>query len=254
MTTATRTEDDVKSDILRAMADGDDARVRTLQEEFRTGFAVTRLSPEPPRLVYGPTPSRSTVTPAPARSTATSHPLDDILRAPVLGVVPGSLTVVLSLAAQEGIRDSPFDDGLELSGGLFGRVVDGELRLENVSVMRDVRRTSSSTYVSREQIEQMGDHFAAAGWRPVGDWHTHPSFRDGIVTAPSEPDRTAWKLMAERYGVPWVGLILSPHGYSERDGDQWGSFPRVAGWITEPDGSACSPLRLVVETDATPNS
>jgi hypothetical protein len=246
MTTATRTEDDVKRDILLAMADGDDARVRMLQEEFRTGFAVTRLSAEPPQLVWPTTRSTATT----GSRLSTWSPLDDILRAPALGVVPGPLTVVVTLAAQEGIRSTMFDDGLELAGGLYGRLVDGELRLENVSVMRDVCRTSSSTYISRQQIEQMGDHFAAAGWRPVGDWHTHPSFRDEVITTPSVPDRTAWKLMAERYGVAWVGLILTPWRCTEKDGDVWGSLPRITGWITE-HGSICSPARLVIETDET---
>ena len=134
---------------------------------------------------------------------------------------------------------------------MFGRTVDGELRIENASVMRDVHRTSSSTYVSRQQIEQMGEHFAAAGWRPCGDWHSHPaSMRGDIVSGPSEPDRASWKANAGRYGTPWVGLILSPWRFTEKRGAEWGvDLPQITAWITPPGATTTAPARLVIETE-----
>ena len=113
MRTATRSEPDVRADIERAFADGDEVLLKELQREYREShFPVVRLSPEPPTLRYEPARSRSTA----ARSTAS--PPDDAVRAPRVGELPGSLVVVLSLSAQESIRDTAFDDGLELCGRL----------------------------------------------------------------------------------------------------------------------------------------
>lgn len=236
---------ELEARINQAWERGDRATVVSLQERYRSsGFITERVCSEPIRVVEArsaPRPAPAPPTPRPAatirrkgRFTRHSHPS----QIPI--ILAGEVWRFLRSEVEVG------NGGLEFGGACYGRFVDGEgLRLEQViHANAEYGRASTRMMFDIPKIEEMRDHFAAAGWEWVADWHTHPGFEH---TRASDVDCEAWAARARVNGARvWGGLILTPGGEL---GDRW-LHPWVSGYVVEKraDGhSVVSPARLIVE-------
>lgn len=155
---------------------------------------------------------------------------------------PGATEVVLTAEAERGLREQLVADGYEEGGYLYGRRLDGEIRVEAFTRIHDNFRAPLTCTLDSRMFRDMADHYSSVGWRALGCWHTHP--KNGIE--PSELDRRAWALSAREFRIPWLSLILTARDTWDRP--DW--FPPEYGcWLTTPGADAITPCRLIVETE-----
>jgi hypothetical protein len=212
MTTATRDVKELEAEILRAHGAGDKATLARLQAEYRSsGHPVERISPAPITLRWGSGAQRS-------RSSSWPAILDDPPE--IRGRSAGAPTVVLTAGVQADFNDfnDEISDGREAAGGLYGRVAGNEIVVEAATLIRDQLRERKSVHIDNWQLNADADHFRAAGWALLGDWHSH------VEGGPaSETDRRAWATTARQRSriAAWVGLVIEAQHDWLRSDDDW---------------------------------
>jgi hypothetical protein len=86
----------------------------------------------------------------------------------------------------------------------------------------------------------LDERSASAGWRIIGDWHTHPSWGG---TEPSTRDTETWCDAARGLKQHYVGLLLTADPDVGWDRPQWSAHIAYHG-----DGS-CRPVPVVFEPE-----
>jgi hypothetical protein len=119
-------------------------------------------------------------------------------------------------------------DGLEVGGGLFGRLSGDSIVVECVgrqAWMRD--RTSTRTEIPVMQCLELERSLGGPRW--LGDWHTH----DRGSGTPSDQDEGAWTNLRRDHGPGvWVGLIATPG-----PDPHWAMWrPRLHAWTVTDKG------------------
>lgn len=229
MTTATRDVQELEAEIRRAHEAGDKATLERLQEEYRSGgYPIERVYTGP---------NAVTIRDEQRSASSTTRPL------PTTPTVRGGsgLTTVIAADADEAIRESDVSDGLELAGGLYGRWGDNEIHVERATVFRDTVRTRHRTEIHLRQLQDMDQHFRAAGWRAVGEWHSHVT--PGHPA--SSPDKNGWIAQADARGLSWLGVIVEPR--STWTGTDW-DRPTFRAFLARPGESRVAPVPVIVET------
>ena len=227
--------------ILDADARGDSRELTRLQARFRTGgYAVSRVYPG----------SRVTLATAPSRpARVASRAILDEPIVPTVASTSSTTPIVFGAGAREEIIEAPIDTGLERGGWLVGRFADGAVVVETATLVRlpfNPYLTTSCRLPSEDRA-LWDQHFSAAGWKVLGDWHVHPKFR-GDGQRASEGDRRGWQSLADRRGHPWLGLIVSASSGSEHNGADW-RWPRFHGWLAQPNRTIIHPVHLTLSED-----
>lgn len=221
---------ELEREILEARDRGDEARVRELQARYRLAkFPVERVVAGGITLREGATRS------APTHNTPARKQL-------ATGAAAG-VAIVFTVEAQRQFAELPEfgDSDRELGGFLYGHVGDdGELIVEAVTVVRDRRKLRNSVELDIAQGEQMADHFRSAGWRLLGDWHSH--VRPGSPA--SLADRAGWLALSDHFRRKWVGVIVEPrHTFF---GNDW-TRPTFRSFLVAPGASEVHPARTELE-------
>ena len=225
MRVETRTIERVEADLAAATAAGHEAKVRELQRERERFVGGVE------RVAYR---SGSVTLRDEQRSSAPSTS-----RRPNVSGGAG-IAVVLSADADEAIRESEASDGLEIAGGLYGFWGDREIVVEQATVFRDTVRTRHRTEIDLRQLQDMDQHFRQAGWRAVGEWHSHVT--PGHPASP--PDKNGWIAQADARGLSWLGVIVEPR--STWTGDDW-YRPTFRAFLARPGESRVAPVPVTIE-------
>jgi len=221
---------ELERSILEARDRGDIATMERLQGRYRSEYAVTRVTRGPVRLV-----KRS----APGGATATSSAPEPTGTAPsVVRLRPEAYSTI--------VNDWPHAEGRECGGYLVGYEADGEIVAEVVFAANgaDPRGERDRVVLNREWLDAVNDRVESAGWKVVGDAHTHVYAEPKL----SETDERGLRGAADAMQQNWVGLVIG------RDNDRVGWThewlwlkPEINAFIARSGDHSVRPIQLIVE-------
>jgi hypothetical protein len=175
-----------------------------------SGLRVPRL-----RELFEPWQSkegRAAIASARTRSTAPrEHEPTDA--PPAKTAWPAPTRVVMTARAWARLKDHELG-GVEMGGGLFGRIDGDAVVIEDVCGSSMSDRAVSDQYTCRISGEYLDTierhHLETTGWRLVGDWHSHVQYRGKSFARASDADLAGWLAGLKRYARAYVGIIVSP--------------------------------------------
>lgn len=217
--------------ITEAAKAGDTATVQRLQERYRSEHTVTRVSRGPVSLVERSAPTRG----APEASSA-----------PETGTLPS--VVRLRSEAYQTIVNWPHHEHVELGGFLVGWETAGRIVVECVYAAdgSDPRGERNRLILNTgEWLDVINDRIKGAGWRVVGDVHTHVSAEPQL----SETDARGLQGGANVMQQNWIGLIVGrdPVRLSWGATDSLWVKPEIRAYIAAHGGHRVIPIQLIVE-------
>jgi proteasome lid subunit RPN8/RPN11 len=219
--------------ILDARDKGDVATLERLQERYRSEHSVTRISRGPVCLVERSAPTR-----APEASPE-----------PETGTLPS--VVRLRPEAYATIQNWPHALGFECGGFMVGYESDGEVVVECVfgaDGANPVGEANRLVLNTGEWLAAVNERVGRAGWRVVGDIHTHPRGEPQL----SGTDERGLQAGADVMKQTWIGIVVG------RDPERlaWGATdwlwvrPEIRGYLAAHGGCRVIPIDVTVERGA----
>jgi proteasome lid subunit RPN8/RPN11 len=208
----------------------DTAALERLQAQYRATAGVVRVTRDSIRLV-----ERSVPVGAPEASPAPEP----------TGTAP-SVVRLRREAYSTIVNDWPHAEGLECGGYLVGYEADGEIVVEVVFAANgaDPRGERERLVLNREWLDTVNDRVEPAGWKVVGDAHTHVYAEPKL----SGTDERGLRGASDAMNQHWIGLVVG------RDKDRVGWThewlwlkPEINAFIAVHGDRSVRPIELVVE-------